>query len=146
MADAKQASFLGRGWGFPPSFDIDAGGVQMTQNEADIERSLQILLSTAVGERVMLPKYGCDMEDYLFASMNTTTKSLVKDRIKTAILYYEPRIDAKLIDIDDRDQNEGRLVVAIEYVVRATNSRYNFVFPFYVTEGSEIGFLTGKPL
>lgn len=146
MADAKQTSFLGRGWSFPPSFDVDAQSVQMTENEADIERSLHILLTTAVGERVMLPKYGCDMADYLFASMNTTTKSLVKDRIKTAILYYEPRIDAKLIELDDSDQNEGRLVVHIEYVIRATNSRFNFVFPFYAQEASEIGFLTGKPL
>ena len=78
MADAKQTSFLGRGWSFPPSFDVDARGVQMTENEADIERSLHILLTTAVGERVMLPKYGCDMADYLFASMNTTTKSSIK--------------------------------------------------------------------
>lgn len=142
MADVKQ-DFLGRGWSFPPSFDIGAQSVEMTERELDIERSLQILLTTAIGERVMLPKYGCDMHEYLFASMNTTTKSLVKDRIKTAILYFEPRIDAGRIEIDDSGQYEGRLVIEIEYVVRATNSRYNFVFPFYVNEGTEIAFLTG---
>jgi phage baseplate assembly protein W len=143
---AEQGNFLGRGWSFPPSFDIDTQGVAMTEKEEDIDRSLHILLTTAVGERVMLPRYGCNMEEYLFASMNTTTKSLVKDRNKTAILYYEPRIDAKRIEIDDSGQGEGRLVVEIEYVVRATNSRFNFVFPFYVNEGTEIGLLSGRPL
>jgi phage baseplate assembly protein W len=116
----------------------------MTEKLVDIERSLEILLTTAIGERVMLPKYGCDLEEYLFASLNTTTKSLVKDLIKTAILYYESRIDVKRIEISDREQNEGRLIIEIDYVVRATNSRHNLVFPFYVREGTEIGFLTGK--
>ena len=141
---ADEADHLGRGWSFPPTFDIDAAGVVMTESREDIENSLRILLTTAVGERVMLPRYGCDMEDYLFSSLNTTTKSLVKDRIATAILYYEARIDVKRIEIDASGELEGRLVVEIEYVVRSTNSRYNFVFPFYDVEGTELGFLLGS--
>ncbi len=143
MADVKDPGFLGRGWSFPPKFEIDRGGVEMTERELDIERSLEILLTTAVGERVMLPEYGCDLQEYVFDSMNRTMKSLVKDRIKTAILYYEPRIDAKRIELDDSQQSEGRLLIQIDYVVRATNSRHNFVFPFYVAQGTELGFLTG---
>lgn len=146
MAGDEPADFLGRGWSFPPTFDVSLQGVRMTEKQVDIERSLEILLTTALGERVMLPKYGCDLEEHLFASLNTTTKSLVKDLIKTAILYYEPRIDAKRIEISDREKNEGRLIIEIDYVVRATNSRHNFVFPFYDREGTELGFLTGKQL
>ena len=41
--------FLGRGWSFPPTFDRDAGGVQMLEQEADVASSLHILLSTARG-------------------------------------------------------------------------------------------------
>jgi phage baseplate assembly protein W len=145
VADASDAGFLGRGWSFPPKFDIDARGVEMTEKEVDIDRSLQILLTTAVGERVMLPQYGCDLQEHVFDSMNRTMKTLVEDRIKTAILYYEPRIDAKRIDLDDSEQSEGRLVVRIDYVVRATNSRHNVVFPFYLAQGTERGFLTGTP-
>jgi phage baseplate assembly protein W len=139
----ETANFLGRGWSFPPSFDHGKQQVVMAERETDIEQSLQILLTTALGERVMQPQYGCDMEEYLFESMNTTTKSLVLDRIRRAILFFEPRIDAQSIVLDDSRQNAGVLEVSIDYVVRATNSRLNFVFPFYIDEGTELGLLRG---
>ncbi|RZL99983.1 MAG: hypothetical protein EOO88_59090, partial [Pedobacter sp.] len=36
--------FLGRGWSFPPAFDIGLKEVVMTEKVVDIERSLHILL------------------------------------------------------------------------------------------------------
>jgi hypothetical protein len=65
------------------------------------------------------------------------------DKIRTSILYFEPRIDAKRIAVNPSDEIEGQFLVEIEYVVRATNSRYNLVLPFYKTEATEIASLTG---
>lgn len=144
MDQAGKMDFLGKGWSFPPNFDPDTQTVDMTEKNEDIRKSLQILLTTTVGERVMQPKYGCNMEDLLFESLDTTTKTLIKDRIKTAILYFEPRIDATRIELNTQNELEGELLIEIDYVVRATNSRFNFVFPFYRTEGTEIGFLTSN--
>jgi uncharacterized protein len=134
--------FLGVGWSFPPAFNLQLQGVEMTEKEVDIEKSLQILLTTSIGERVMQPKYGCNMESLLFEPLNTTTKTLMIDKIKTAILFFEPRIDAKKILLNAQNELEGELLFEIEYVVRATNSRFNFVFPYYITEGTEIKTLT----
>ena len=144
MDKAGKMDFLGKGWSFPPNFDMDTHTVDMTEKNEDIRKSLQILLTTTVGERVMEPKYGCNMEDLLFESLDTTTKTLIKDRIKTAILYFEPRIDATRIELNTQNELEGELLIEIDYVIRATNSRFNFVFPFYRTEGTEIGFLTSN--
>lgn len=148
MADipgnAGKMDFLGKGWSFPPNFDMDTQTVDMTEKNEDIRKSLQILLTTTVGERVMQPKYGCNMEDLLFESLDTTTKTLIKDRIKVAILYFEPRIDVTRIELNPRNELEGELLIEIDYMVRATNSRFNFVFPFYRNEGTEIGFFTGS--
>lgn len=141
---AGKMDFLGKGWSFPPNFDLDTQTVDMTEKNEDIRKSLQILLTTTVGERVMQPKYGCNMEDLLFESLDTTTKTLIKDRIRTAILYFEPRIDATRIELNPQNELEGELLIEIDYVVRATNSRFNFVFPFYRNEGTEIGFFTGN--
>lgn len=141
---AGRMDFLGKGWSFPPNFDMDAQTVDMTEKNEDIRKSLQILLTTTAGERVMQPKYGCNMEDLLFESLDTTTKTLIIDRIRTAILYFEPRIDAKRIELNAGNELEGELLIEIDYVVRATNSRFNFVFPFYRNEGTEIGFFTGE--
>lgn len=134
----KTPSFLGRGWSFPPEFQKETGTVKMFEDEADIESSLEILLATRLGERVMLPEYGCNLEDLLFNSLNLTVKTYVIDLIKTAILYHEPRIDAKKIDIDPADELNGVLLINIEYIIRSTNSRKNRVFPFYKEEGSEL--------
>ncbi len=131
-------SFLGRGWSFPPEFNSETKTVKMLEDEADIESSLEILLSTRLGERVMVPDYGCNLDELLFKPLNLTLKTYVIDLIKTAILYYEPRIDARKIEIDPSDELNGVLLINIEYIIRTTNSRRNMVFPFYKEEGNEI--------
>jgi phage baseplate assembly protein W len=142
MAEFEQDDFLGKGWSFPPAFIPALQGVEMTEKVEDINRSLQILLTTRVGERIMQPKYGCNMDEMVFESLSTMTKTIIKDKIKTAILYFEPRIDVTAISMDTANELEGEIIIEIEYVVRATNSRFNFVFPYYINEGTELNFLT----
>lgn len=134
--------FLGTGWSFPPNFKVELQGIEMTEKKEDIEKSLHILLTTTVGERLMQPRYGCNMDELVFESLNTTIKTLMKDKIQTAILYFEPRIDVTSIELDDGNQLQGEILIKIEYVVRSTNSRFNFVFPYYKSEGTEINLLT----
>lgn len=118
----------------------------MSQKEVDIEQSLQILLTTTIGERVMQPRYGCNMNTLVFEPLNTSVKTIMIDKIKTAILFFEPRIDAKKISLDMQNELQGEVLVVIEYIIRATNSRFNFVFPYYLNEGTELNFLTtNKP-
>jgi uncharacterized protein len=135
MADQP---FLGRGWSFPPVFNKNTRQVEMLEGETDIHSSLDILLSTMLGERVMQPRYGCDMKDLLFESVNTSLKALMMDRVKTALLFFEPRIETEKIDILTDNSLEGLIQVQIDYRIRSTNSRMNYVFPFYRNEGTEI--------
>jgi len=134
----NKRSFLGIGWSFPPEFTVTQKTVLMISEEEDIKSSLHILLNTRLGERVMLPNYGCNLEELLFEGLNRTLITYVVELIKTAILYHEPRIDVLKIDISETDPLEGELVVEIEYMVRATNSRMNVVFPFYREEGTNV--------
>jgi len=130
-------SFLGRGWSFPPVFDRNAG-VQMLDGEADIQSSLQILLSTRIGERLMQPEYGCNTDTMLFEAMNTSFQTFMEKQIEKAILSDEPRIDLKNIDLVTQNAVDGVILIVVDYVVRATNTRTNLVFPFYKTEGNII--------
>lgn len=130
-------SFLGRGWGFPPEFNRGSKAIKMLEDEADIKSSLEILLSTRLGERVMVPGYGCNLDELLFNPLNLTLKTFVTDLIKTAILYHEPRIDVNKIDIDPTNELEGVLLINLDYTIRTTNSRKNMVYPFYKEEGNE---------
>ncbi|WP_303924284.1 GPW/gp25 family protein [Draconibacterium sediminis] len=133
----KYNSFLGRGWSFPPEFKKGTKSVKLLENEEDIKSSLEILLSTRLGERIMVPDYGCNLDELLFKPLNLTLKTYVIDLIKRAILYHEPRIDVNKIAIDPINEQEGELLINIDYTIRSTNSRRNMVFPFYKTEGSE---------
>ena len=133
-------SFLGRGWSFPPTFDRRVGGVRMLEDEADIASSLAVLLSTQRGERVMVPQYGCALDELLFENLDTRMRTLMADKIESAILYHEPRIvleDVRVTE-DPSEILEGRVLIGITYRVRSTNSRFNFVFPHYRDEGTDI--------
>lgn len=134
--------FLGRGWSFPPAFNRSIPGVEMLEQEADIASCLEILLTTALGERVMAPDFGCNLEDLLFENLDTTLKTLVADRIETAILYYEPRIDVEKINLNTDLELEGVVLIELIYRVRTTNTRFNFVYPFYKIEGTDINLTT----
>ena len=135
----NKKSFLGTGWSFPPTFHNSGNvGIEMVENELDIRQSLEILLSTGVGERIMLPEYGCDLQAYLFDSISNSKIHFLKDLITTAIINYEPRIELNKLTIDHSDYQEGIIRISIDYTIETTNTRDNMVFPYYKVEGTDI--------
>jgi len=136
-SDSMTTSFLGTGWSFPPEFIRATGQVRMTSDEDDIRASLIILLGTAMGERFLHPEYGLDMHEMLFEPLSTTMKTFLQDRVKTAILIYEPRINLRALELDASAEYEGKIAINVDYEVRGTNSRYNLVYPFYISDGNE---------
>lgn len=142
-----QYPFLGRGWAFPPVFDRSVPGARMLEEEADIASSLVVLLGTAQGERVMMPWFGCNLDELIYENLDTRIKTLVADKIESAILYHEPRIRLEKVAIEKSDVNEGILIISIEYTIKTTNSRFNLVYPYYIQEGTDIDMaITVNPL
>lgn len=134
--------FLGRGWSFPPTFVRDHAAVQMLEEEADIASSLEILLSTTPGERVLQPFYGCNLSELLFETLDTRMKTLMADKVESAILYHEARITLESVKLDDSFELEGVVRIEVVYRVKSTNSRFNFVYPYYRLEGTDINLTT----
>jgi uncharacterized protein len=135
MVDDRQA-YLGTGWGFPPTFDKATRQVELVNGVTDIFESLSILLTTSVGERVMQPTYGCNLTELLFEPLSPSVASHVKELIRTAILYNEPRIRLEALDLSLNQQLEGVVDIQIDFTVLSTNSRFSFVYPFYLQEGA----------
>jgi len=138
--------FLGRGWTFPPTFDKALARVEMLEEEADVASSLEVLLGTMRGERIMLPLYGCGMEELVFESLDTRIKTLMIDKIESAILYHEPRVLVERVQLDDSNELEGVVLISVTYKVKTTNSRFNFVYPFYRQEGTDINLTSSVTL
>lgn len=129
----NQRDFLGVGWKFP--LQVTPGGaIAQAKYEQRIEESIYLILSTAKGERVMRPDFGCGIHELVFASNNTTTIALVVQTVRQALVAYEPRIDVLDISAETAPDEPNLLLIRINYRVRANNARGNLVYPFYIRE------------
>ena len=130
-----QKGFLGVGWGFPVALDPDTGRTAMIAAEADIKQAILIILSTAPGERVMRPDFGCGANELVFEALDTATFTRVQAAVTDSLTRFEPRIELLNVSVDPTQAADGLLLVAIDYLVRATNQSGNLVYPFYFREG-----------
>ncbi len=124
-------SFLGRGWRFPIQPDA-AGRLEYNDGEENIEQSLRILLLTALGERVMRYDFGTKADELVFAPGGERYLRLLETTVQEAVRDWEPRVELLRVEAEAEPQQPHRVNVAIEYEVRATNTRANLVFPYYL--------------
>ena len=132
--------FLGTGWAFPPVFEYNTGSVTLVSGVKDIEESLNILLSTSLGERVMQPEYGCNLVNHVFDALDASVIGYLKDRVQNSILFYESRITVNNISVTpagSTDNLEGRFTIAVEYTIPNVNSRFNYVYDYYLNEAAQ---------
>jgi len=124
--------FLGTGWQFP--VHIVEGNFALVKEDEDIREAIVIILSTTPGERVMHPEFGCGIHEYVFSVINSNNLLLIEDEVKKALVLYEPRITVDHIDIQPDASDGGKLMIHIDYTILSSNSRFNMVYPFYLTE------------
>ena len=122
---------LGRGWSFPVEPDDATHSLVYAVDEQKIQQAIIIILGTSRGERVMRPDFGCGLHDLVFAVNNATTHGRVIHEVRQALLQWEPRIDLLDVRVDAGGDGEA-LMIRIDYRVRATNTRLNLVYPFYL--------------
>jgi phage baseplate assembly protein W len=130
--------FLGKGWSFPPTFVKGINTVLMTEDEANINENLKVLFDTPKGERLLSRNFGSTLRKYLFAPQNSLLHAEIKDALHTAIKLYEPRIDVDEISILPDYDRESCLMISLSYTVVKVNRRHNFVYPFYINEGTNL--------
>jgi phage baseplate assembly protein W len=128
---AVETDFVGTTIAFP--MDVDGtGAIAMVSGNDAIERSLTMILSTAPGERVMRPEFGCAIWDLLFDPVNDNTLGLMAQSVRQAIAQWEPRIEVTEVSAQPNPDDTSLVMIDIDYQVKATNDRRNLVYPFYV--------------
>ena len=125
--------YLGVGWKFPPRINA-RGGFSLSYYEEDVQEAIWIILSTARGERQMLPNFGCGIQDYVFSLDNALTRGQIAHEVRVALTRWEPRIDLLDVTIDSTTE-ANMLLIHIDYRLRANNALYNMVYPFFLKEG-----------
>ena len=131
-------SFLGTGWGFPPTFDKNSKSVSLVSDEADIRSAIFLIMSTRAGERVMRREFGSDLGKMMFETLSTTHKAYMKSLVEEGLGLYEPRINVESVTVEQPDPGLGRVDIHIDYRIRATNTRDNLVYPFYLSETANL--------
>ncbi len=127
--------FLGKGWKFPVEVDKTTGRIKTSSYEEDIKEAIGIIMMTRKGERMMMPEFGCGIQDYVFETMDTSSLARMEKEVLYAIIRWEPRIIEPEVHIEMDKEQEGKLNIYIQYIVRATNNPYNLVYPYYMNEG-----------
>ena len=112
--------FLGRGWSFPFDFDAASGAVLFSAGVENIRQNILIIIGTRMGERQMLPEFGCRIHELLFAPNNSDTTRLASDYVSRAVIAWEPRIE--LLEVRAVISNAGSINVSLSYRIKATSS------------------------
>jgi phage baseplate assembly protein W len=132
----QEKPFLGAGWAFPPGLDAD-GRIRLVSMEEDVRQAILIIIQTELGERVMRPDFGAGLRAFVFEPVNVTTMQLIRTRIEEALIDWEPRIDINELRVETDKTERNTLEVNLLYTVRATNTQFNLVYPFFLLEGGQ---------
>jgi phage baseplate assembly protein W len=127
-------AILGAGWKFPVRIN-GRGGFSLSRAEQDVAEAIWIVVSTARGERLMEPEFGCGIHDYVFASNDAPTRAAIAYEVQSALVRFEPRIDVLDVRAEEDPTRQNLLLVTIDYRIRANNAFHNVVYPFFLTEG-----------
>ena len=72
--------------GGPTGLALSAtGALDTVQGDAAVRQALLLLLTTAPGERVMRPDYGCDLRKLVFSPNDDTTAGLAIHYVRRAV-------------------------------------------------------------
>lgn len=134
MATTGKRDILGVGWTFP--IRPHAGSLRYIKYEDDVEQAINVILETARRERVMRPNFGGGLRDWVFASNSPQTQRAIEAEVRRALIENEQRISVESVAASASPDTPNVLLIEIDYVVRGTNSAFNMVYPFYLTEGA----------
>lgn len=137
MAVGSRVDVVGSGWAFPPGVDA-RGRIALARQERDVEEAIRMILLTPTGQRVMRPEFGCRIHDLIFAPNDATTVGLAKYYVEDALAMWEPRIDVMAVRVTPDPGNSGRLLIEIQYEIKATHDPRALVFPFYRIPGEDV--------
>lgn len=132
----RDSSFIGRGFFWPMQVD-HTGAIRMTDGVEDLDRSMTVVLSTAPGERVMRPQFGCRIWELLFEPVTPNLLGLMAEAVREALAQWEPRVEVERVEPVPHPADHALINIAVTYRVKATNDRRNLVYPFYVIPHEE---------
>jgi phage baseplate assembly protein W len=96
-----------------------------------VRQSIETILDTEPGERIMLPGFGCGLRRYLMAPNTVSTRAAIQQDVDAALSTWEPRI--RLVEVSVTPGALPTMVwIGISYVRVSDLRADNLVYPFYL--------------
>ncbi|MEU3774900.1 GPW/gp25 family protein [Streptomyces sp. NPDC032472] len=117
--------------GGPPGEPRPGARLGWVSGAEAIRQSVETLLDTEPGERVMRPTFGCGLRRHLMAPNTAATRAAIAAEIGEALTAWEPRI--RVTEVSVTAGEEPALVwIDIAYVRLLDLRADNLVYPFYL--------------
>ena len=132
MTDNNPKAHLGVGWAFPVK-PVN-GVLTFAFYEDDVERAIPIILMTEPSERQMLPDFGAGLRRFVFEPSTAATCRAIEQVVQQALTDWEPRINVESVTVAPDSTEQNLLLIDIDFVIRATDTSYNRIYPFYLQQ------------
>jgi phage baseplate assembly protein W len=132
-----EGDFRGTGWRFPivPQAGGDLGYIGLDDNVA---QSVELLLRTAAGERLMRPDFGTAVPSMVFEADSEQHLFELEQALQDSLRRWEPRVEVEGVKALPDQIVSGVVNVSVAYRVLRTNTVRNLVFPFYLLNGEAV--------
>jgi phage baseplate assembly protein W len=111
--------------------DPQAQGLTLVSGMELVRQSIETILDTEPGERVMLPAFGCGLRRYLMAPNTTSVRTSIQAEVTQALTTWEPRILLTEVSVTAGD-DPTLIWIDISYLRRVDLRPDNLVYPFYL--------------
>jgi phage baseplate assembly protein W len=123
-------AFLGSGWRFP--IRPIGGRLDYVAGEVNVDQSVELLLRTELGERVMRPDFGTAAAELLFESDRDQELHRLETTLADALRQWEPRVEVDSVVAARSTAQDAAVDVTATYRIRQTGTRRSVTFPFYL--------------
>lgn len=103
------------GWKFPFFISPDHGRVEISGMRENIRESVEIILRTEPGERLLHPTFGTKLHQFLFEGMDSQTEEMIRREVRHSLTMWEKRIQDIEVETDMGQTREGTLRVTVTY-------------------------------
>lgn len=129
---------LGRGWRFPFAITGRKGGtgtsptVSESEGVEHIRQSIQQILGTPIGSRVVRRDFGSRLQSVVFEPNDPTIAVEVEHYVREAIERWEKRVVLGPVTVVHSERELGRVEIGIQFRIIQTQVEGNMVFPYYL--------------
>ena len=122
---------LGRGVAFPVAPDVVRGALVHRSGAEKVRESIELILRTEPGERVMRPTFGCGLRQFLMEPNSVATRARLERVVAAALDAWEPRIAVTELTALPGD-DPAMVVLTIRYRHLFDAVEGVLVYPFYL--------------